>query len=94
MYHPSPTSAFSSYGAVTYTTFGGEIEFQGLEPFPIPGLVDGAPMQLQTYWMANSIPTADYNVFFHALDANGNVVAQFNQPLLDKKPAHKPMATL
>jgi len=38
------------------------------------------PSQLTLFWQANTIPTADYTVFVHLLDADGNLVAQFDNP--------------
>ncbi|MCB0166529.1 MAG: phospholipid carrier-dependent glycosyltransferase [Anaerolineae bacterium] len=35
---------------------------------------------LQLYWHTNTIPAADYTVFVHVIDANGDLVAQADAP--------------
>ncbi len=73
------------FGARTNTTFGGEIQFQGLAPVPFMGTVLGTPMTLHTYWTAQSTPSGDYMVSIQALDVQGTTIVQIDKPLLDKE---------
>lgn len=49
------------------------IRNQGLE-------VRGQDLRLTAYWQAEVVPAGDYTVFVHLLDAQVNVVAQFDGP--------------
>ncbi|HEX9926650.1 MAG TPA: hypothetical protein VGD99_28650, partial [Anaerolineae bacterium] len=63
-------------------TFGEQIMLLGFD------LVDGAgnsgaasqDLQLTAYWQAEVVPAGDYTVFVHLVDAQDNVVAQFDGP--------------
>jgi hypothetical protein len=45
-------------------------------------LVRGDPATLTLYWRAESPPETAYNVFIHALDTDGKLIAQFDAPPL------------
>ncbi len=58
--------------------FGDQITLLGYDS-PAAGSQPGV-VELTLYWQADTIPSADYTVFVHILDAQGNLVAQADSP--------------
>jgi len=58
------------------TNFGDQITLLGFNLTD----TDNNPPQLTLFWQADTIPAADYTVFMHLLDADGNLTAQFDSP--------------
>lgn len=56
-------------------SFGNQITLLGYNLTPT-----GNPPLLTLYWQATVIPPADYTIFVHLLDAEGNLAAQFDGP--------------
>lgn len=54
--------------------FADQIELLGYD-----AMVEGETLRLVLYWRALRVPDADYTVFVHALDADGNIVAQVDR---------------
>ncbi len=46
-------------------------------------LIEGDPARLTLYWRAEAPVEDDYTVFIHALDADGEIITQFDAPPLD-----------
>jgi hypothetical protein len=55
--------------------FAHQIELIGYDLNPNPDV-----LQLTLYWRARAVPERDYTVFIHALDANGQIITQVDQP--------------
>lgn len=62
-------------------TYSDSISFIGYDLTPQPVQV-GIPLSLTLYWEATGIPSKDYTVFVHLLDALGNQVAGADAPPL------------
>ena len=58
-------------------SFGDEITLLG---FNLTDPNDNPITNLSLFWQANTVPQADYTVFIHLLDSEGNLIAQADSP--------------
>lgn len=70
---PRETRAYAPRVRVN-TNFADQIELVGYDVH-----VENETLRLVLYWRALRVPDADYTVFVHALDAQGNLVAQVDR---------------
>ncbi|MEW5720004.1 MAG: hypothetical protein AB1817_15355, partial [Chloroflexota bacterium] len=67
---PRETRAFTPRARLD-ANFANQIELTGYDLSANP-----SALELTLYWRAQATPDRDYTVFVHALDANGNIIAQ------------------
>ena len=60
--------------------FGGQITLLGFDLTDVEENSVEENATLTLFWQPQTIPQADYTVFVHLLDAEGNLVAQFDSP--------------
>lgn len=69
-----------------HRVFGNEMELSDFyyhEPYPNGRSLVDAPLFIRVTVRAINKPTADYRLFLHVVDEQGQLIAQKNQPLLD-----------
>ncbi len=72
----APAAVDTSQATQVRVQFGDAILLDSFELSPSSGMVSpGEPLDVTLYWEALDTPTADYTVFVHLLDGDGQIVA-------------------
>ncbi len=74
-YVVAPPPAAGGEGEAVDARFADEILMEAVEIAPLPKVAPGESLAVTLYWNAMRQPSADYTVFLHLLDEDGQIVA-------------------